>query len=125
MVRTLPWLCALWLALSQSADAAAPLASADVGTQTVVLADAPLPPADEEVPWCVSAEDPRCAPAHGGAPAPLPTDARVSLVDGAPARPRAWPATSTQANPSQLSLGELAGVFREVERPPRMHRQPR
>jgi len=76
-------------------------------------------PTDDELPWCVSAEDPRCAPLHHGA-GPL----------GAPARFTATPAYGGAATTPELrlvgqnttpriGLAPRLGVKHRVERPPR------
>jgi hypothetical protein len=82
-------------------------------------AAAPAPLRDDELPWCVSADDPRCAPLHSD-PARLGSDTSIAFtasqpgaqsVAPQPRRPAAWTARS--------GLAPRPGVSARVERPPR------
>jgi hypothetical protein len=82
-------------------------------------AHAAVPPLhEEELPWCVSADDPRCAPLHhDSAPIQLVTRLLVTAHADTPARasiPNGSPALTPH-----IGLTPRPGVQERVERPPR------
>jgi hypothetical protein len=90
----------------------------------VLQADAPLPSPlrDEELPWCASSDDPRCAPLHDNS---VPSSVGVRIA----------PALDTSASWSEpiasaehefiphAGLLPSAGQFSRLERPPRSVRR--
>jgi hypothetical protein len=90
------------------------------GTMSVP-SEAPSPMRDEDLPWCASAEDPRCAPLHGDS-----TSIRIALRHPlaaasafAPQRPSASDDGKFTPN---AGLAPRAGISNRVERPPRPSR---
>ncbi len=73
----------------------------------------------QEIQWCVSADDPRCAPRDS-----LPNDGPSSLIEGAhlastsPLRPRVAPAGLAASRNRDAVRGARPGVRDRVERPP-------
>jgi hypothetical protein len=76
------------------------------------------PPYDDELPWCVSADDPRCAPLHNDS-GPLSTERRVTAgVFATPSSP-VISAESVRTFTTRVGLFPHPGVRHRVERPPR------
>jgi hypothetical protein len=93
-------------AIARGAQVAAPLAVAD----------------DEDVPWCVTPDDPRCSPIdHGSLPTQVSAQPKLSSV--APLC-IPWPrARLLQAEPAFEQPGQVrAGEHCRLERPPRLGR---
>jgi len=79
---------------------------------------------DEEPAWCVSADDPRCAPLHkDGAHHTLALRIAAAAEAFAPALPAPPPAKAHDGTPS-MGPRPCVGVSHRVERPPRASRQP-
>jgi hypothetical protein len=80
---------------------------------------APVPLREEDLPWCVSADDPRCAPLHNDA-GRFGSDSSVGFTAAQPhadALPPKPPACETWTPSS--GLAPRLGVSHRVERPPR------
>jgi len=80
--------------------------------------EAPSPVRDEDLPWCASAEDPRCAPLHGDS-----SSIRMALRHplAATASPVAERPTGSGDFTFTPDVGLIArpGISNRVERPPR------
>ena len=111
----------LTLSIAQSASAArsernvhpGPVMCATSGSHTATPA-----PRDEELPWCVSADDPRCAPLHHDT-APPQVGSRLPMAALADAPTRGDFATGHQAHTARAGLARNPGISHRVERPPR------
>jgi hypothetical protein len=87
-------------------------------------AEAPLPSPlrDEELPWCASADDPRCAPLHDNS-APSSVGVRIAPVLDTSA-PKPEPIASSDHEFMQhAGLLPSAGELGRLERPPRTDRR--
>jgi hypothetical protein len=83
-------------------------------------AHAAVPPLrEEELPWCVSADDPRCAPLHHDA-APTQLVGRMLVTAYADAPVRGELPNGSQIFTPRSGLNPQPGVQARVERPPRM-----
>jgi hypothetical protein len=90
------------------------------GTMSVP-SEAPSPMRDEDLPWCASAEDPRCAPLHGDS-----TSIRIALRHPVAAGSAFAPQRPTASDDDEFTpdagLAPRAGISNRVERPPRPSR---
>jgi hypothetical protein len=75
-------------------------------------------PREDELPWCVSADDPRCAPLHHGS-GPLSTERRITAGVFATVSPPTILAESVRTVTACVGLLPHPGVHHRVERPPR------
>ena len=82
------------------------------------LAEVPAPPREEDLPWCASADDPRCAPLPGDSTA-LRLALRQPLAAAAATLPRSTAVTGEFAFTPRTGLVPHAGIRNRVERPPR------
>jgi hypothetical protein len=73
---------------------------------------------DDELPWCVSADDPRCSPLRHDAP-PLPIATRPIPGAAAEAITPPPPVIAAQRFTAHSGLAPRPGVASRVERPPR------
>ena len=79
----------------------------------------PLQPRDEDLPWCASAEDPRCAPLDSHS-APVGLGLRQPLaVTTAEVATARRPAADDSTFTSRVGLAPRAGISNRIERPPR------
>ena len=76
------------------------------------------PPREDELPWCVSADDPRCAPLHNDS-GPLSTERRITAGLFATAPCPLIVAESARTFTTCVGLLPHPGVHHRVERPPR------
>jgi hypothetical protein len=76
------------------------------------------PPPEDELPWCVSAEDPRCAPLHTDS-GPLSTERRITAGVFATVASPLNVAESARTFTTCVGLVPHPGVHHRVERPPR------
>jgi hypothetical protein len=76
---------------------------------------------DEELPWCISANDPRCAPLNTGdtGKGPFDGDARVVLSAADTGADAAQLPLRSQSFTPRAGLHPRHGVSHRVERPPR------
>jgi putative hemolysin len=73
---------------------------------------------EEDLPWCVSADDPRCAPLHhDSAPTQLVARLMVTAHADTPARDNL--PNGSQALTPHTGLTPRPGVQERIERPPR------
>jgi hypothetical protein len=81
---------------------------------------APAPLREEDLPWCVSADDPRCAPLHpdAGRLGSETSAAFTASQSNASSTPRAFAAS--EARTPHSGLAPRLGVSHRVERPPRL-----
>jgi hypothetical protein len=73
---------------------------------------------DDDLPWCLSADDPRCAPLHHDA-APLPVASRASAATAAEAITPAPPVIASQCFTPHNGLAPRSAEPSRIERPPR------
>jgi hypothetical protein len=119
MLRLLPALGVVVLAVSTPLDARAQACEpiGDAGFEQAAKS-APIVPREDELPWCVSADDPRCAPLHGS---PRPVDSALRRAAGMPcdvAPPTIEPNSDLEFG-TRVGLIPHDGVSQRVERPPR------
>jgi hypothetical protein len=118
-------LLAALLAATQSAAALSTMcaepsfAAAHERQEAQALVPAPL--RDEELPWCASPEDPRCAPLHGDSGSIRISMREPTAIAGDPAGIARACAGADSFTPS-TGLHPRAGVHGRVERPPRADR---
>jgi len=73
---------------------------------------------DDELPWCVSADDPRCAPLHNGS-GPLSTERHIAAGVFATEPFPAVVAETVRSFTARVGLVPHPGIHHRVERPPR------
>jgi hypothetical protein len=108
-------------------DAYASAGERDVATSLIALSvnvaaehAAPAPLGEEDLPWCVSADDPRCAPLHSDA-GRLGSDTSTGFTasqahdDAALAR-----GPSSETRTPRSGLAPRPGISHRIERPPRL-----
>jgi hypothetical protein len=78
---------------------------------------------DDELPWCVSADDPRCAPLHHGAE-PISVASRQAATADADAPVRIVPNARAQVFTPDPGLAPHPGIAHRIERPPRAAGRP-
>jgi len=76
------------------------------------------PPHEDELPWCVSADDPRCAPLHNDS-APPNTERRITAGVFAAVTSPLIVGESVRTFTACVGLAPHPGVHHRVERPPR------
>jgi hypothetical protein len=108
-------------ALAGLCSEAAPIAMLDVED---AHADAPLPSPlrDEELPWCASADDPRCAPLDNSR-APSSVGVRKAPAIEVAALPTEAIAEAAHDFMPHAGLAPSAGTSSRLERPPRAARR--
>jgi hypothetical protein len=82
------------------------------------VAPARQAPREDELPWCVSADDPRCAPLHNGS-GPLSTERHLAAGVFATESSPSVSAENVRTFTSRVGLVAHPGVQNRVERPPR------
>lgn len=82
----------------------------------------PSPLRDEDLPWCTSAEDPRCSPMRGNSSPASPGLRQPAAIHVGVPVASPVPATELEFTP-QLGLHPSAGEGSRVERPPRAARR--
>jgi len=80
--------------------------------------EAPSPTRDEDLPWCASAEDPRCAPLHGDSSSIHMALRHPMAATASPAARRPIEADDCTFTPD-AGLAARPGISNRVERPPR------
>ena len=112
-------------ALTQSAAALSPMCTepsfASAQEQREAQAIVPTPLREEDLPWCASAEDPRCAPLHGDTGSLAIGIRQATAVAADAVVPRRAPVGDERFTPN-LGLHPHAGVASRIERPPRAGR---
>jgi hypothetical protein len=77
-----------------------------------------LPSGDEDLPWCTSADDPRCSRPHDDA-VPLQVASRLAAAAHVEITTPSWVDAGEQKLTPSTGLAPRAGVPIKVERPPR------
>lgn len=80
--------------------------------------EAPSPVRDEDLPWCASAEDPRCSPLHGDSSS-IRMALRHPLAAAASPAPQRPTASDDCTFTPDAGLAARPGISHRVERPPR------
>jgi hypothetical protein len=103
---------------AQSAMCAEPAVDLLLTARIAAPSEAPPPVRDEDLPWCASAEDPRCAPLHGDSSSIRMALRQPLAATTAPAARR--PSGSDDCTfTSDAGLAARPGISNRVERPPR------
>jgi hypothetical protein len=105
------------LASARERDVAANVLALSVSAAAPHTVPAPL--RDEDLPWCVSADDPRCAPLHTDA-GRLGSDTSAAFTASQPHEGTTLPsAASCETRTPRSGLAPRPGISHRVERPPR------
>jgi hypothetical protein len=107
-------------------DALASARERDVAANVLALSvhaavghTAPAPLGDEDLPWCVSADDPRCAPLHTDA-GRLGSETSAAFTASQPHESTTLqPTASCETRTPRSGLAPRSGISHRIERPPR------